>query len=84
MLREYVHRPTPMMAVQITDENAKSLALMVGGKLYPRDRFDKLRIYFHCCTGRVKAEWGDWIVRDAKGFNTMTNSEFTTIYQEKP
>lgn len=84
LLREYIPAPKPMLAVQITDENAKSVAAMVGGKLYPRDNASQLRIYFHCCSGRVKAEWGDWIIRDAKGFSTMTNSEFTTTYQEKP
>ena len=84
LMHDYVTIPSPIRAVQITDENAKSVALMVNGKLYPRDQHNTLRIYFHCCSGRVKAEWGDWVLRDAKGFHTMTNSEFTTTYQEKP
>lgn len=83
LMQEYVQRPKPTMAVQITDGNAQEIALMLNGKLYPRDDRNKLRIYFHCCNGRVKAEWGDWILRDSKGFRTMTNEEFTTDYQEK-
>lgn len=84
LLREFIPTPKPVMAVQITDGNAADIARMVGGKLYPRDNASPLRIYFHCCSGRVKAEWGHWIIRDAKGFSTMTNSEFITTYQEKP
>lgn len=83
LMREYVSIPKPVLAVQLTDENAKSVALMVGGKLYPRDKFDTLRIYFHCCNGRMKLAWGDWVLKDAKGFHAMTNSEFTTTYQER-
>ncbi len=83
LMREFITRPKPVVAVQITDENAKSVALMVGGKLYPRDQHDTLRIYFHCCNGRMKAQWGDWVLKDSKGFHTMTDAEFTTTYQEK-
>lgn len=84
LMTEYTTKPLPVMAVQLTDANAREVALMVGGKLYPADNQHPLRLYFHCCSGRAKAEWGDWVLRDAKGFHTMTNSEFTTTYQEKP
>lgn len=83
LMQEYVTRPRPVMAVQLTDSNAREVALMVNGKLYPATNDHSLRLYFHCCNGRAKAEWGDWVLRDAKGFHTMTNSEFTTTYQEK-
>ena len=83
LMQEYICRPSPILAVQITDDNAKDIALMVNGKLYPRDRTTNLRIYFHCCNGRQKAEWSDWILKDSRGFHSMTHSEFTSTYQEK-
>lgn len=83
LLKEYVSKPISTLAVQITDENAKDVATMVGGKLYPRTTLAPLRIYFHCCNGRMKAEWGDWILRDSKGFHAMTNSEFTESHERK-
>ena len=83
LLKEYVHQPKPVLAIQITDENARKVALLVNGKLYAATALAPTRIYFHCCNGRMKAEWGDWIVRDSKGFRSMTNEEFTTTYQEK-
>lgn len=83
LMHEYVHSPKPIMAVQITEANAREVALMVSGKLYPGDRVAPLRIYFACCNGRQKAEWGDWIVKDSRGFHSMTDAEFTTTYQEK-
>lgn len=84
LLGEYVSRPVPVRAVQITDANARAVAEMVNGKLYPATALAAVRIYFHCCAGRRKAEWGDWIIRDARGFRSMTDQEFTTTYQEKP
>lgn len=83
LLKDYVHQPRPVMAVQITDENARAVAEMVSGKLYAATATAPVRLYFHCCSGRRKAEWGDWIVRDSRGFRSMTNDEFTTTYQEK-
>jgi hypothetical protein len=84
-MRDFIHQPLPVSAVQITDENAKDVAQLVNGKLYPANKFTPaVRIYFHCCEGRRKAEWGDWIIRDGRGFTTMTNKEFITTYQEKP
>lgn len=83
LLTEYVPRAKPIMAVQITDGNAADVARMVGGKLYPRDKTNNVRIYFHCCNGRAKAEWGDWITRDSRGFSAMTDQEFHETYQEK-
>ncbi len=84
LLKEYVHQPKPVLSVQITDENARKVALLVNGKLYAATAQAPTRIYFHCCNGRMKAEWGDWIIKDSKGFRAMTNKEFTETYEEKP
>lgn len=83
LLREYISRPTGIMAVQITDENAEHIAQMVGGKVYKADKdHPALRIYFHCCNARVKAGWGDWIIQKDRGFFVMTNDEFSNGYRE--
>lgn len=84
LMHEYVHAPLPVLAVQITDANAVEVAALVNGKLYlPNKLSPSLRLYFHCCSGRASAGWGDWIIRDARGFNTMTDLEFTEQYKEK-
>lgn len=84
LLSEYVSRPVPVKAVQITEGNARAVAEMVGGKVYAASAIAPVRIYFHCCAGRRKAEWGDWIIRDARGFRSMTDAEFTAVYREGP
>lgn len=83
LLKEYVHQPKPVLSVQITDENARKVALLVNGKLYAATEQAPTRIYFHCCNGRMKAEWGDWIIKDSKGFRAMSNKEFTETYEER-
>jgi hypothetical protein len=84
MMRPFIRRPKPFMAVQITDENAVAVARMVNGALHKADATGPVRIYFHCCNGRVRAEWGDWIVRTSSGYAKLTNEEMTKECEEMP
>jgi hypothetical protein len=82
LLTVHHSKPTTIDAVQVTDENAVAIARMVNGKVYVGNA--PVAIYFHCCNGRAKAGWGDWIVHTSKGFAVMTNEEFTKEYEETP
>ena len=84
MMRQYIRRPKPFLSVQITDANAEGVARMVGGALHKADATGPVRIYFHTSTGRVRAEWGDWIVRDSRGYSKLTNEEMTAECEEMP
>jgi hypothetical protein len=84
LLGDYESIPKPIQAVQLTDENAAVVARMVNGRVYTPDKTNpNVRVYFFCCNSRVKAEWGDWLIRLGRGFITMTNEEFTETYKEK-
>jgi hypothetical protein len=83
-MRQFIRRPKPFLAVQLTDENAKGVAQMVNGHLHPGDANAAVRIYFHTNTGRVRADWGDWIVRTSGGYSKLTNEELTKECEEMP
>jgi hypothetical protein len=82
-MTEHIHKPVPVMAVQVTNANADSIRQMLNGKLYQDPAGGGLRIYFHCCNGRQSVGWGGWVLKDKKGFRSMTNEEFTEEYEEK-
>lgn len=79
----YRQKPREILAVRLTDSNAKEMAQLVNGNLHPGTPGSKLSIYFHCCNTRVKAEWGDWIVRDSRGYSVMTHEQFEAQYEEQ-
>jgi hypothetical protein len=80
LLTRHRSRQSVIESVQVTEENAAAVARMVNGKVYLGGT-GPLAIYFHCCNGRAKAGWGDWIIHTPKGFAVMTNAEFTTQYE---
>jgi hypothetical protein len=83
LMSEHTHKPVPVMAVQVTDANADKVRAMLNGKLYQGTASQGLRIYFHCCNGRQSVGWGDWVLKDARGFRAMSQKEFTETYDKK-
>jgi hypothetical protein len=82
-MKSFIRKPKPFSAVQLTKENAIELNRMVGGNLQTGTASNPgVHIYFHCCSGRVCVELGDWIVRRGAQFEKMTNEEMTRDCEE--
>jgi len=81
-IKTFTKKPHPITAIQITDENAGAIARMVNGVMHPAVGNVGVRIYFSCCNGRVRAEWGDWIVKEGRNFSKLTNEQMTRDYEE--
>lgn len=82
-MKSFIRKPKPFSAVQVTEENADEVSRMVGGSVHRGGTHGSpVRIYFHCCNGRVCAQWGDWIVRTGHQFSKMTNDEMIRECEE--
>lgn len=79
----YRKKPVEIEARQLTRENARELWEWVDGKAFvePDGTISGLTIF--TLEGRMKAEFGDWIIRGVKGeFYPCRDDIFRATYDE--
>ena len=95
-LREFVRKPFPVKAVQVTADNMAEVARWCGGQVLtitkegeagdgplPARSFVRVPVFQARNDRQQQAYIGDWVLEAERGFKVYTNSAFRNHFEPK-